>query len=372
MYSSSADIFNELTTIEHDNILRYSNARAGLKVIIAFHKPMHGVAMGATRMLPYASEGHALADALKLSEAMTHKAACAGIPVGGAKATIIADPRRKSDAMLRAYAHYINGLRGQFITGQDLNLTLNDVRFMAQETRYMVGVEPSSLSPALATAMGVLNGIKGALRAHLDTTSLDGVRVAVQGVGSVGGHLVEMLVNAGAKVILADHDDSKAQDLAFRFGAKVVEPEEIYTQDVEVFAPCGLGGVLNATTIPLLKASIVAGAANNQLADPKRDGYLLKEHEIAYSPDFVINAGGLIDVYCEYAKLPLRKTHEMIANIESTIERIVRETEKSDLCAHTVAVNLARFRRDNLESNLSMTQSIDLNSSVRTQNFLEG
>ena len=304
----------------HENILRFSDEQAGLIAIVSIHRPLHGVAMGGTRLLPYGCEEDAVADALRLSEAMTLKAACAGLPVGGAKAVIIAAPAAKTEALLRSYARFIESLRGRFITGQDMNVTADDVRTMAQETRFIVGIGGASEGPAAMTARGVFAGLRGALRVRHGATSFAGVKVAIQGVGAVGARLAEFLVDQGAEVVVADLDQARAADVAARLGARVAPVALIHLEDVDIFAPCGRGGSISNQVIPLLKATIVGGAANNQLVDEAGGSFLLKRRGIAYCPDFVINAYPM-----ETTRIPMFDARVRSLNLANAVSIAVYE-----------------------------------------------
>jgi leucine dehydrogenase len=328
----------------HDNLYTFTDRKAGLKAIVAMHRPRSGVAMGATRLYPYASEGEAIEDALRLSRAMTYKAACAGLPVGGGKAVIIADPAQKTEALLRSYGRFIQGLGGQFITGQDMNLSQADVAVMAEMTEHVTGVLDTGLNPAITTAQGVIAGMRAAVQARFGTRSLASVSVAVQGVGAVGGLVVELLRAEGAKVAVADLDAERAAAIADRYDARVAPPNQILTLDVDVVAPCGRGGILTPQSIPMIKAAIVAGAANNQLADPERDGLLALRRGIVYCPDFVINAGGLIEVYYQHFGYDRAIVEAKLAAIESTIGEVLAASREQAISAHDAAVQLGQQR----------------------------
>ena len=337
------ELFETVTQMGHEQVLFCHNPERNLKAIIAIHDASLGSAMGATRLWPYASEAEALRDVLRLSRGMTYKAACANIPVGGAKAVIIADPQAKSSDLLRAYGSFVDSLNGRFITGQDVNLSPNDVREICQETKYVVGMSEKSGGPAPITAHGVLFGIKAAVEFKLQK-GLDELKVAVQGLGNVGSNLCKLLHSKGATLFVTDINPERTAKINRLYGATVVEPDEIYSLDVDVFSPCALGATLNDSTIPLLKASIVAGAANNQLENEQRDSQLLKSKGILYCPDYVINAGGLINVYNEMIGYEEDKAFKQLNGIYDTLLEIFNIAKQLDITDFEAAQKLAEER----------------------------
>lgn len=337
-------LFETIKEMGHEQVLFCHDKDSGLKAIIAIHDAGLGSAMGATRLWPYASEEDALRDVLRLSRGMTYKAACANIPVGGGKAVIIADPENKTDELFRAYGRFVESLKGRFVTGQDVNITPQDVGKISRETNYVVGVEQKSGGPAPITAIGVFLGIKAAVEFRLHTTKLDGLKIAVQGSGNVGKNLCQQLHECGAKLFVADIDKDKTEELQRLYGATVVEPNEIYSLDVDVFAPCALGGILNSLTIPQIVAPIVAGAANNQLEDEVLHSKMLQAKDILYCPDYVINAGGLINVYNEMIGYEEKKALQQVNNIYDTLLDIFGRAKKHELTTYEAAQHLADER----------------------------
>ena len=333
--------FNEVSSHGHEQVMFCNDSVSGLRVIIALHNTKHGRAMGATRLFPYVSEAEALKDALRLSRGMTYKAACAKIPVGGGKAVIIGDPGIKNRDLLHAYGRVIEKLGGQFVTGQDINLSIDDVRTIAEKTQYVVGVSGQGGGPVTSTAKGVLLGILAAVKFKLKRSSLDGVRVAVQGVGGVGKELCMLLHTHGALLTLSDIDPERAKSVAAITGAQVVQPEEIFSCTADVFAPCSLGFILNDSTIPQLKASIIAGCANNQLADEHHHSRLLMERDILYCPDYVINAGGLINVYNEMIGYDEQKENFALLGIPQTLQEIFEIAESDGITTNEIANRIA-------------------------------
>ena len=337
------ELFETVTQMGHEQVLFCHDPEQNLKAIIAIHDASLGSAMGATRLRPYASEADALRDVLRLSRGMTYKAACANIPVGGAKAVIIADPKDKTSELLRAYGRFVDRLNGRFITGQDVNLSPSDVREINRETKYVVGMSEKSGGPAPITARGVLFGIKAAVEFRLQK-GLDELKVAIQGLGNVGSNLCKLLSEKGATLFVTDINPARTAEMKRLYGATVVDPDEIYSLDVDIFSPCALGATLNDSTIPLLKASIVAGAANNQLEDEQRHSKLLKSKGILYCPDYVINAGGLINVYNEMIGYEDDKAFKQLNGIYDTLLEIFNLAEQQNINNFEAAQKLAEQR----------------------------
>lgn len=338
------NLFENVSEMGHEQVLFCHGKDPDIKAIIAIHDTSLGPAMGATRLYPYEDENAALKDALRLSRGMTYKAACANIPVGGGKAVIIAKPEHKTEDLLRAYGKFVDKLNGRFITGQDMNLTPQDVRQIHQETKYVVGVEEKSGGPAPVTAWGVFLGIKAAVKFQLQTSDLQGIKVAIQGLGNVGSQLCQHLYEQGAKLYVTDISQEKTQEIKRLFGATIVAPNEIYSQNVDVFSPCAFGGILNSDTIPQIRASIIAGAANNQLAQERIHGEMLTNKGILYCPDYVINAGGLINVYNEMIGYNEEKAFAQVNNIYDTLLEIFNRAKEHSITTNDAAKQLAEDR----------------------------
>ena len=337
-------LFETINQMGHERVLFHQNPESGLKAIVALHDTDLGVAMGATRMLPYANEADALRDVLRLSRGMTYKAACANIPVGGAKAVIIADPQHKTEAMLKAYGRFIESLQGVFVTGQDVNLSSQDVHIIGKETKHVVGLTTASLGPAPVTAAGVSLGIKAALEFCFGDRPLSDITVAVQGLGNVGQRLCQLLHKEGVKLFVSDISHEKTWLAQRLYNATVVSPQEIYGLDVDVFSPCALGGILNSSTIPLIKAPIIAGSANNQLQNEAIDSHALTQKGILYCPDYVINSGGLIDVYNEMIGYEPAKVKQQLNDIYTTLTEIFTTAQQQHLTTNEAAFQLAQTR----------------------------
>jgi leucine dehydrogenase len=337
-------LFETVNEMGHEQVLFCHGKDPDIKAIIAIHDTSIGPAMGATRLLPYVNEEVALKDALRLSRGMTYKAACANIPVGGGKAVIIAKPEHKTEDLLRAYGRFVESLQGRFITGQDMNLTPQDIRVINKETKHVVGVEEKSGGPAPVTAWGVIQGIKAAAQFRLQAGQLKGLKVAVQGLGNVGQNVCQYLHEHGASLYVTDVNSEKAEQVKRLFGAKIVEPNEIYSLDVDVFSPCAFGGILNSDTIPNIRATIIAGAANNQLDNEIIHGMMLAEKQILYCPDYVINSGGLINVYNEMIGYDEKKVFQQINGIYDTLLAIFTLAQHKKITTNDAAKQLAEDR----------------------------
>lgn len=352
------NIFETVDTTGHEQVLFCHDKSSSLKAIIALHDTTLGAAMGATRLFPYPSEADALRDVLRLSRGMTYKAACANIPVGGGKAVILAAPEAKNEEMLRAYGRFIEKLKGRFITGQDVNLTPDDVRTIRRETQHVVGALEKAGGPAPITARGVLFGIKAAVNFRWQQSNLQGMKVAVQGLGNVGSNLCKLLYEEGAELFVCDLRPENVQAARLFYGATAVEPEEIYSLDVDVFSPCAMGGILNHSTLERLRSPIVAGAANNQLEDEQLHGSILQQKDILYCPDYVINSGGLINVYYEMIGYNERRVSDRLENIYGTLTEIFIKAQERGISTHEAAGAIAEERIDKAKQVECLTQSV--------------
>jgi len=341
------EIFKNLPQNGFQEIVFGQDPDSNLKAIIAVHDTTLGPALGGTRIWPYKNEESALTDVLRLARGMTYKAACAGLNLGGGKAVIIADPQtQKTEALLRAYGRMVDSLQGLYITAEDVGTCQEDMDVIAQETRFVTGVSPErggSGDPSPFTALGVFHGIKAACREIWHNADLTGITVAIQGVGHVGSCLAVLLKEAGAELVLSDLHPEAAQALGERLGAKVVDIEEIYSVSCEVFAPCALGAVLNDYSIPRLKCQAVAGAANNVLLE-ERHGYLLHELNILYAPDYVINAGGVINVASELDGYDREKVLQKVRGLEDQLGRIFARARAEGVPPFIAAERLAEER----------------------------
>jgi leucine dehydrogenase len=332
--SRNSGVFGLVESMGHEQVVFCHDKATGLKAIIGIHDTTLGPALGGTRMWDYASDEDALVDVLRLSRGMTYKAACAGLNLGGGKAVIIGDAKKiKSEALFRAFGRFVNSLGGRYITAEDVNINVNDMEKVAAETRFVTGISSrpgGSGDPSPVTAWGVYSGIRAAVKHRLGKDSLHGMKVAVQGVGAVGKYLCGYLAKDLVKLVVTDVDPAKVEYAVKEFGATAVRESEIYSADVDVFAPCALGAILNDETIPMLKAKIVAGGANNQLKDERHGGALV-ERKILYAPDYVINAGGLINVYNELIGYNAEVARTQAGNIYNTLLSVFADAEKNGI-----------------------------------------
>ncbi len=297
------ELFSDLNDLEHEQIVFCSRPEAGLKAIIAIHDTTLGPALGGTRMWDYKNEAEAIRDVLRLSRGMTYKSAISGLNLGGGKAVIIGDAQtQKTEALFRSFGRFVDGLGGRYITAEDVGMTEKDMEWIFSETKFVTGI-PKELggsgNPSPVTGYGVYMGMKASAKRAYGSDSLEGKRIAIQGAGSVASHLAHYISKENAELFITDIFEEKANQLAEATGAEVVKPDDIYTLDVDVFSPCALGGVVNDDTIDYLKCDILAGGANNILDDEEKHGNELIKKGILYAPDYVINAGGLINVASE-------------------------------------------------------------------------
>ncbi|HRQ55930.1 MAG TPA: Glu/Leu/Phe/Val dehydrogenase [Azoarcus taiwanensis] len=347
-------VFSLSDFADHEQVVFCSDDKSGLKAIIAIHNSNLGPALGGCRMWPYATEEEAVRDVLRLSRGMTYKSAMANLKLGGGKSVIIGNPRtQKTPELLTAFARALEQLNGRYIAAEDSGTSVADMKFMSAITGHVAGIvdKPSdtgirSGDPSPATAFGTFIGIKAAVKEKLGHDSLEGLRVAVQGVGNVGFDLARQLKEAGASLWVTDIHRDALTRAADELDAVVVPPDAIFGLDVDVFAPCALGAVINDQTIPQLKASIVAGASNNQLAEARHGAELMKRG-ILYAPDYVINAGGIIDVYHERIGFErsalIRHIEGIYDNLMEIFERARKEERPTGEVADAIAEE--RFKR---------------------------
>ena len=338
----------------HELVAHHADPQSGLRAIIAVHNTKLGKGLGGCRMWPYASEDEALTDVLRLSRGMTYKAALAGLPQGGGKSVILGDPRRdKTPEMMRAMGRFVEALGGRYVVAEDSGTSVADIKLMAEHTRHVGGLADEKAAaagrtgdPSPATAYGVFVGIQAAVRWKLQRADLKGLRVAIQGVGNVGYRLARHLHEAGAKLVVTDLHAPAVERCVKEFGATAVAMDAIFGVDADVFAPCALGAVINDKTLPQLKATIVAGAANNQLAESRHDS-LLALRGILYAPDYVINAGGIIDIWHEESGYDAAKVRAHLERIGTTLADIFERSKREQHPTGEIADRMAeeRFRR---------------------------
>jgi leucine dehydrogenase len=341
-------IFNQLQCYEHEQVVICSDPSTGLKAIIAIHDTTLGPSLGGTRMWNYDTEQEALRDVLRLSRGMTYKAAISGLNLGGGKAVIIGDPHTdKNEVLFRAFGRYIDTLGGRYITAEDVGITMRDMEWIHMETKYVTGLPKAtggSGDPSPVTASGVYKGMKAMAKKAYGSDSLKGKRIAIQGAGHVSSYLAGLLAKENAKLFISDIYEDKAGEVAKKTKAEVVHPDNIYSLDVDIFSPCALGGVINDQTIPALKCDIIAGSANNVLEDEQKHGQVLLEQGIMYAPDYVINAGGLINVANELEGYQEERAHAKAAHIYDAILDILNYSEENDMPTHVASDILAEKR----------------------------
>ena len=341
-------IFGQRSFDDHEQVVFCNDPETNLKAIIGIHNTVLGPALGGTRMWAYNNETEALVDVLRLSRGMTYKAAISGLNLGGGKAVIIGDAKTlKNETLLRRFGKFVDSLAGKYITAEDVGMSERDMEYIAMETNHVTGL-PERLGgtgdPSPVTAYGTYMGMKAAAKKVYGSDSLEGKTVAVQGMGHVGTHLVSRLVREGANVLVSDIFEDKIAALTKERKVTVVAPEDIYNVDMDIYAPCALGATLNDDTLPGLKCQIVAGAANNQLAVESIHGPMCIDKGIVYAPDFLINAGGLMNVYAELMGHPKEVVFANAENIFDTTLSILELSERENVHTQKAAMMLAEKR----------------------------
>ncbi|MEG0450874.1 MAG: Glu/Leu/Phe/Val dehydrogenase, partial [Lysinibacillus sp.] len=341
------EIFKYMEKYDYEQVVFCQDEASGLKAIIAIHDTTLGPALGGTRMWTYASEENAIEDALRLARGMTYKNAAAGLNLGGGKTVIIGDPfKDKNEEMFRALGRFIQGLNGRYVTAEDVGTTVTDMDLIHEETNYVTGISPafgSSGNPSPVTAFGVYRGMKAAAKEAFGSDLLEGKIISVQGLGNVAYKLCEYLYSEGAKLVVTDINQAAIDRVVNDFGATAVKPDEIYEQNVDIFSPCALGGILNDDTIPLLKAKVIAGSANNQLKESKH-GDVLHARGFVYAPDYVINAGGVINVADELHGYNRDRAMKRVEGIYNSIEKIFAISKRDGIPTYVAANRLAEER----------------------------
>lgn len=345
-------LFGKLNKYEHEQVVICSEPEIGLKAIIAVHDTRLGPALGGVRMWPYDNEQEAIRDVLRLSRGMSYKAAISGLNLGGGKAVIIGDPRTdKNEYLFRAFGRYVDTLGGRYITAEDVGIEVQDMEWVRMETKYVTGLPKAiggSGDPSPVTAYGTYMGMKACAQKAYGSDSLEDKRIAIQGAGHVSSHLARFLSKEGAELFICDIYDDKVNALADEVGADVVDPDNIYGLDVDIFSPCALGGVINDDTIEQLKCDIIAGAANNVLDEEDRHGQMLMEHGILYAPDYVINAGGIINIASELEGYNEERAHDKASEIYDTVLDILNYSEENDTPTFAASNILAEQRMDKI------------------------
>ncbi|GAB4073509.1 branched-chain amino acid dehydrogenase [Barrientosiimonas marina] len=359
------ELLNSMETDDYEQLVFCQDKNSGLKAIIAIHDTTLGPALGGTRMWTYNSEEEAIDDALRLARGMTYKNAAAGLNLGGGKAVIIGDPNKdKNPEMFRAFGRYIESLHGRFITAEDVGTTVEDMDLIHVETDYVAGLSPeesgSSGNPSPITGYGLYTGMKAAAMEAFADDSLKGRTVAVQGAGNVAYALSDYLHQEGARIIVTDINEQAVQRVVDDFGAEAVAPDDIYSVDCDIFAPCALGGVLNDETIPQLKAKAIAGSANNQL---KADAHGDKLHEmgIVYTPDFILNSGGVINVSDELNGYNEKRAMKKVGAIYDNLLQVFSIARRDNIPTYAAADRMAEERIQSLHASRSQFLTTDKN-----------
>lgn len=351
-------VFGQHSFDDHEQIVFCNDKDTGLKAIIGIHNTVLGPALGGTRMWNYANEWEALNDVLRLSRGMTFKSAITGLNLGGGKAVIIGDAKtQKTPELMKRFGEFVNDLSGRYITAEDVGMTTADMDTVREVTPYVTGISESkggAGNPSPITAYGVFMGMKAAAKFQFGSEILEDKNVFVQGIGNVGEALVEHLVNEGANVTIADISQARLEEVRTKYGVTIYGGDDIYSQDMDIYAPCALGATINDDTIYKLKAKVVAGAANNQLAEESKHGLILQERGIVYAPDFLINAGGIINVYAELENYDRQEIMRKTENIYNTTLEILDNAKVNSLTTNNAALNIARERietrkRENLK-----------------------
>lgn len=341
-------VLNKMSEMGHEQVLFCQDNQTGLKAIIAIHNTTLGPALGGTRMWNYDNESDALKDVLRLSRGMTYKAAVTGLSLGGGKAVIIGDATtEKTEALMRKFGEFVDSLSGKYITAEDVGMSTKDMMYVKMETNHVTGIPVEmggSGDPSPVTAYGVFMGIKASAKFKWGSDDLKDKRVVVQGIGHVGENLVKHLVDDGALVVINDINELRLKEVAELYNCETIFGDELYDLEMDIYAPCALGATINDDTIGRLKCAIIAGAANNQLEDEEVHGELVKDKGIVYAPDFLINAGGLINVYSELHGFDREQSLEKTRKIYDTTLEILLKAEKENITTHQAAHRLAELR----------------------------
>lgn len=342
-------IFEYMAKYEYEQLVMCHDPVSGLKAIICIHDTTLGPALGGTRMWNYANEEDAILDALRLARGMSYKNAAAGLNLGGAKAVIIGDSKKdKNEMLFRAFGRFVESLNGRYITAEDVGTSVEDMDYIKMETSHVAGlasVAGSSGDPSPITAYGTWKGIKACAKETWGTASLAGKTIAVQGLGHVGYALCKLLKDEGAKLIVTDISTENAKRVVDEFGAVYVSPSEIYDVECDIFSPCALGAIINDETIPRLKCCVIAGAANNQLKE-ERHGSIIHDKGILYAPDFIINAGGVMNVYDELLEGGYNRERALrkVDTVFDNIEKVIAISKRNNIPTYKAADILAEER----------------------------
>ena len=341
-------VFGQHSFDEHEQIVFCNDKDTGLKAIIGIHNTVLGPALGGTRMWNYANEWEALNDVLRLSRGMTFKSAITGLNLGGGKAVIIGDAKtQKTPELMKRFGEFVHSLSGRYITAEDVGMTTADMDTVREVTPYVTGISENkggAGNPSPITAYGVFMGMKAAAQFRYGSDILEDKSVFVEGIGNVGEALVEHLVNEGARVTITDISEERLEEIQSKYGATIYRGNDIYSENMDIYAPCALGATVNDNTIYKLNAKIIAGAANNQLAEENKHGKILQERGIVYAPDFLINAGGIINVYAELEDYDRQEIMRKTENIFNTTLEILDNAKVNEITTHTAVLNIAKER----------------------------
>ena len=341
-------VFGQASFDNHEQIVFCNDKDTGLKAIIGIHNTVLGPALGGTRMLPYKNEWEALNDVLRLSRGMTFKSAITGLNLGGGKAVIIGDSKiQKTPELMKRFGEFVHSLNGKYITAEDVGMHTEDMDIVREVTPYVTGISESkggAGSPSPITAYGVFMGMKAAAQFKYGSNILEDKKVFVQGIGSVGEALVEHLVNEGADVYITDINKEQLEFVSNKYHASIYEGDDLYNEEMDIYAPCALGATVNDETIYRLKADIIAGAANNQLVEETKHGRILQDRGIVYAPDFLINAGGIINVYAELEDYDKQEIIRKTENIYNTTLEILDSAKANNLTTFEAAYEIASER----------------------------
>lgn len=346
---NSNPVIGQMASMGHEQILFCNDEATGLKAIIAVHNTILGPALGGTRIWAYQNEMEALNDVLRLSRGMTYKNAISGLNLGGGKAVIIGDAKAiKSEALFRRFGKFVNSLAGKYITAEDMGVSPGDMNWVSMETKHVVGLPGKSGDPSPVTAYGTYMGMKACAKLQFGSDSLEGKKIAVQGVGHVGEYLVKHLTQENAHVYISDINQEALARVSKTYGAQIVGLDEIYDIDMDIYAPCALGATVNDDSLMRLKCSIIAGAANNQLKDEAQHGVDVMKKGIIYAPDFTVNAGGVINCFSEVKGLSAEWAHQKAEDIYSTIFNIVKRSKDENIPTYQIANRMAEERIESI------------------------
>lgn len=346
--NTDLSVIAQMMQYNHEQVLFCNDNETGLKAIIAIHNTTLGPALGGTRMWNYATEAEAYTDVLRLSRGMTYKAAASGLNLGGGKAVIIGDAKKiKSEALLRRFGKFVNSLGGKYITAEDVAMNSRDMELIHMETKHVTGIPEllgGSGDPSPVTAYGVYLSMKASAKERWGNDSLKDKKVAVQGIGNVGTSLVKHLTEEGAKVWISDINQERVKEVSTLYKTQVVDGDAIFDLDMDIYAPCALGATVNDATLSRLKCSIICGAANNQLADEKVHGEIVMKKGIIYAPDFVVNAGGLINVYNELLGYNRERAMKQAETIYGNVAKVFQISKDKNIPTYMAANQMAEER----------------------------